>query len=204
VFRARSVDCSEPAKTVGTAGLGSRQPLLPIEDDPEPLPGSLEVLLALVVEMNQEAKDKGGRGLEGTVVGEGSSGHDEQVEEETECGETDRDASNSSVDEGVVGERVTEEEGGLKHQRRVFHDEVEVPGDNSFHPALPMAAANDNGSTHPDLNVPIEPLLSQHGEERSEEGSGQAGVEDGLDVDDSGIGAGPLRDGGVFTSGDAP
>jgi len=67
-----------------------------------------------------------------------------------------------------------------------------------------MPPAIDNGSAHLDLSVPIESLLSQHGDERGEEGSGQAGVEDGLEVDDSVIGAGPMRDGGVFTGGGVP
>jgi len=89
----------------------------------------------------------------------------------------------------------------LKHERQAFHNEVEVPCDYSFHLALPMPTAIDNGSAHLDLSVTIEPLLAQHGDERGEEGSGQAEVEDGLDVDDSGIGASPLRDGGVFGGG---
>jgi len=69
---------------------------------------------------------------------------------------------------------------------------------------LPKAAAIDDGYVHLDLSVMIEPLFSQHGDKHCEEGSGQARVEDGLDVDDSGIGAGPLRDGSVFTDGDVP
>ena len=92
----------------------------------------------------------------------------------------------------------------MKHEGQTFHDEVQVPGDHSVHLALPMPTAIDNGSAHLDLSVPIESLLSQHSDERGEEGSGQAGVEDGLDADDSGIGASPLRDGGVFTAGDVP
>ena len=87
----------------------------------------------------------------------------------------------------------------MKHEWQTFHDEVEVPGVHSIHLALPMAAAIDNGSAHLDLSVTIESLPSPPGDECGEEGSGQAGVEGGLDVDDSGIGAGPLRDGGVFT-----
>jgi len=64
---------------------------------------------------------------------------------------------------------------------------------------LPTVTAIDNGSAYLDLSLTIEPLLSQHGEKHDEEGSGQAGVEDGLDVDDSEIRASVLRDSGVFT-----
>jgi len=63
------IECPKPAKIVGTAGLGSRQSLLPPgEDVPEPLPGSFEVLL-MFVKTNQETKNGGGRGLEWAVVG---------------------------------------------------------------------------------------------------------------------------------------
>jgi len=54
------------------------------EDVPEPFPGSLRVLLVLVIETNQETKNEGDRGLEWAVVRQGSSGNDEQVGEETE------------------------------------------------------------------------------------------------------------------------
>ena len=64
----------------------------------------------------------------------------------------DEDNSNSFVYGEVVGE------GGLKHERQTFHDEVEVPGDRSVHLALPMPTGIDNRSTHPDLSVTIEPF----------------------------------------------
>ena len=110
-----------------------------------------------------------------------------------------------ATEEEVVGERVNEkEEGGLKHEGQTFHDEVEVLGDHPVHLALPMATAIGNGSAHLDLSVTNVPLLAQHGDGRGEEGSGRAGVEDGLDVDDSGIGAGLLRDSVVFAGEDLP
>ena len=92
----------------------------------------------------------------------------------------------------------------MKRERQTSHDEVEVPGDHSVHLGLQMPTAIDNGSVHLDLSITIEPFLSQHGDEHGEEGSGQAGVEDGSDVDDSGIGVDPFRDGGVFTGGGVP
>jgi len=69
VFQAGSIEYPKPAKTVGTAGLESRQSHLLREDVLEPLTGSFEVLLMFVVETNQEAEDEGGRGWEWAVVG---------------------------------------------------------------------------------------------------------------------------------------
>ena len=60
-----------------------------------------------------------------------------------------------------------------------------------------MSTTIDNGPTHLNLRVSVEPLFSQHGYERGEESGGQTRVKDGLDVDDSGIGATPLRESGV-------
>ena len=68
-----------------------------------------------------------------------------------------------------------------------------MPGDYPVYLVLPMATAIDNGSTHLDLSVTVEPLLIQHGDELGEVGSGQAGVKDGLDVYDGGTRVSPLR-----------
>ena len=105
----------------------------------------------------------------------------------------------------VVRKGVTEEEErGLEHERQTFHDEIEAPGDHSVHLALSMLTAVDNGSTHLNLSVTVEPLLAQHGDERGEKGSGQARIKNGLDVDDGGIGAIPLRESGIVASWDVP
>ena len=92
--------------------------LLAGENTPEPLSGSLEILLVFVVETNHEAKDEGERGLEWTGIGESGSGNDEQVEEDAKRGETDGDAGDNHVDgEEVVGEGIAEEEEtGLEHE----------------------------------------------------------------------------------------
>jgi len=51
------------------------------------------------------------------VVGKGGSGNDEEVEKETEWGETDDGAGDDLVDgEEVVGKSTTDEENGLKHE----------------------------------------------------------------------------------------
>jgi len=67
-----------------------------------------------------------------------------------------------------------------------------------------MSTAIDDGCTYLDLSVTVEPLLSQHDDGRGGEGSSQAGVKDGLNVDDSRIGASPLRDSGIVTGWDVP
>ena len=158
----------------------------------ESLPGSFEVLLAFV---GKGVEDEGERGLEGTVVGESCGGNNKQVEEETKYGETDDDAADSFVEEKeVIGKCATEEEeSDLEHERRAFHDKVEMPCDHSVHLALSMSTAINSWFARLRLDITVEPLFAQYGDERGEEGKGQTGVEDGLDVDDSGIGATPLR-----------
>jgi len=50
----------------------------------QPLPSSLEIPLAFVVEPNQEAKGEGERSLEWATSGKGMGGSDEKGEKETE------------------------------------------------------------------------------------------------------------------------
>ena len=70
-----------------------------------------------VTEQSQKVKDEGEWGLEWAVVGKGGSGNDE-VEKETERGETNDDAGDDFVDgEEVVGKSINEEEeSGSKHE----------------------------------------------------------------------------------------
>ena len=194
------IECAKPAQTVWTTRVLSR-PFPLGEKTYEPLLGSLEVLPVFVVKTNHEAKDEGEWGLEWAVVGESGGGNDEQVEEETKCSETDDDTGDSLVDEEeVVGEGITEEEeGSLEHQGQTFHDEIKVPGDHSVHLALSMSTTVNDRSTHLHLGISVKPLFAQHGYERGEEGSGQTRVKDSIDVDSSGIGASPLREGGCGT-----
>ena len=71
-----------------------------------------------VVKSNQEEKDERGWRLKWAVIGKSSGGNNEEVEEETECSETDDDAGNNFVDGvEVIGKSITEEEeSGLKHE----------------------------------------------------------------------------------------
>jgi len=128
-----------------------------VSNPPKPLPDPSGVLLVFTVETNQKAKDEGGMSLERGIIRYGGCGNNEQVEE-TECGETDNDASDNPVDEEEEGGEGTtkEEESGLKHERQTFHDGVEVLGDCSIHLALPMPTTIGNGSSHLDMRVSIE------------------------------------------------
>ena len=112
-----SVEFTEPAQARNTIFWSRLFPLLPREDISKPLLSSLEVPFVLVVESNQEAEDEGDWGLEWAVVGRCGGGNDEEIEKETERGETDDDAGDDSVDgEEVVRKSITEEEGGSKHE----------------------------------------------------------------------------------------
>ena len=155
-----------------------------------------------VVETDHKTKDEGEWGLEWTVVREGCSGNDEEVEEKTERGETDCDAGDNLVyEEEVVGEGITkEEESTLEHEGQAFHNEVEVPGVHSVHLALSIPTAVNDRSTLLHLRIAVEPLFTQHRDERGEKGSGQTCVKDGLDTDDIGVRAAPLTEGCNGTS----
>lgn len=70
-----------------------------------------------IVEANHEAKDERKRGLEWTGIGQSGGGDNEQVEEETECCETNKGPSNGFMDGEVVGECTTEgEESNLEYE----------------------------------------------------------------------------------------
>ena len=72
---------------------------------------------------------------------------------------------------------------------------VEVPRDNPVEFALSILATFDNGPSHLGRGIPVQPLLAEHGKEGGEQGSGEARVQDSLDLDD-GVGrAGPLWEG---------
>jgi hypothetical protein len=104
---------------IGTTGPPMHPSLHLGEGAPEPLPESLEVFLVFVVEANQKSKDEGEGGLEWAVIGKESGDNDEEIEEDSECCETDENAGDNSVDGGeeIVGEGKTEEEeSDLEHQ----------------------------------------------------------------------------------------
>jgi len=77
---------------------------------------------------------------------------------------------------------------------------VKVPGGDSAEFALPVLTAFDCGPSQVGQRVSVQPLLSKHRKEGGEEGSGEACVEDGLDLDDHVWGTGPLWKGGRVVS----
>ena len=142
------------------------------------------------------------RGLEWTVVGESRNGNDEEVKEKVERGETDGNAGDNLFhEEEVFGEDIADEEkSGLEHGRQTLHDEIEVPSVHSTNLALLTPTAVNDRSTRLHLGIMVEPLLAQRGDKCGEGGSGQTCVKDGLDFDNGGIRASPLRANGGGTS----
>ena len=76
-----------------------------------------------------------------------------------------------------------------------------MPGGHSDRFADSIPTAIDDGSPDLHLGKPVEPLLAQRCDECGEEGSSQAGVEDGLDVDDGRIRTSPFRESSLRASG---
>ena len=93
--------------------------------------------------------------------------YDEQVEEEAKNREgSDNNRDSSTEIPHISSQSVSEEEKGKLHgEGEALHDKLEAPGDHPPHPELPMAAAVDERS----LDVEIEPLFPQHGQECGEE-----------------------------------
>ena len=131
------------------------------------------MLLVFVVGVNQGVKDDGEWDLEWAIMGKSGSGNDEQVEDDSKRGGTDDDTGDSLVDEEeVAGEGIAEEEeSSLEYQGQAIHDKVETPCDHSVHLVLSMSTTVDNGSVYLRPGITVEPLLTQHGDERNEEGS---------------------------------
>ena len=75
-----------------------------------------------------------------------------------------------------------------------------MPGVHSIHLALSILTAINDRSTLLHLRIAVEPLFTQHCDERGEKGSGQTCVKDGLDTDNIGVRAAPLREGCNGTS----
>jgi len=73
---------------------------------------------------------------------------------------------------------------------------VKIPGDDPIELLLPILTAFNGIPSHVRRHVSVQPLLSQHCEESREQRSGEAGVQDRLDVNDHAWRAGPSGDGG--------
>lgn len=59
------------------------------------------------------------------------------------------------------------------HERQTLHDQFEAPCDYPIHLAPLAPTAINDRSTHLNLRITVEPLLAQHGDERSEGGCSQ-------------------------------
>ena len=61
----------------------------------------------------------------------------------------------------------------MEYDGQTFYDGLESPGSHPVHLALPIPTAFDEGSTRIDQGMTVKPLLSQHGDKWSKEGSAQ-------------------------------
>ena len=77
---------------------------------------------------------------------------------------------------------------------------VEVPRDDPIQFPLSSLATFDGGSSHISRRISVQPLFAEHCKEGREKGSGETGVEDGLDLDYRVRRAGPLWEGGSVVS----
>ena len=124
-----------------------------------------------------------------------------KLQRKAERGETDGDAGgNLFGEEEMFGEGIPDEKSGFEYEGQTLHDEIEVPGVHSANLALSTPTAVNDRSTCLQLGIMVEPLLAQRGDKCGEEGSGQTCVKDGLDFDNGGIRASPLRANGGGTS----
>jgi len=76
-----------------------------------------------------------------------------------------------------------EEEGSLEHQRKALDEGVERPFLQPVAFALPVPAALDHRAARI-AQVPVHPLLPQHGDERGEKGDQQTCIHETGDSDD--------------------
>lgn len=109
------------------------------------------------------------RCLEWTFVRRRSSDDDDDVENSPEYGEGDEDVSDGRV-EGphVFAESKREKkESDLEHDRETLNEEMETPLLESITFALTISATFNHRPARI-AQVAIQPLLSQHREERSE------------------------------------
>ena len=69
---------------------------------------------------------------------------------------------------------------------------IEVPGDHPVHLAQSVPITINDRSTHLRVGVTVEPLFSQHGDERGKKSGTQTCIKDRFNVDNGRIGTSPL------------
>ena len=88
--------------------------------------------------------------MERTVVRDRRSDHDEDVERQSDGGDSNNDRGDRQVDgPKVPREGIPEEkQSGLEHKGKALHDEVEFPRDHSAEFALTASTFVDFGAPH--------------------------------------------------------
>ena len=124
--------------------------------------------------------------MERTVIRDRRGDHDENVERQSDGGDSDDDRGDRQIDgPEVPREGIPEEkQSRLEHQGETLHHEIELPRDHSAEFALTVSAFVNFGTPHFGLSEAIQPLFAQHGEEGGEERNAEACIEDGLTGDD--------------------
>ena len=152
--------------------------------------------------MNQVAKGMRSRRLIGAGLGSCTGDDDEKVEDDTKRSDSKDDRCDGSINlPQIARERTSEEQQtDLKHQRQRLHHMVEVPRDDPIQFPLSILAAFDGSPPHVGRRISVQPLFAEHCKEGREKGSGETGVEDGLDLDYRVRRACPLREGGSVVS----
>ena len=112
---------------------------------------------------------------------------------EVECNSKDSEGDENSSHWGVDGRHVfaqstrEEEESGLEHDRETLDEEVEGPFLQPVALALTVSATLDHRPARMP-QVPVEPLLAQHRDERGEQRDQETRVHEPSDGDDLGGG----------------
>jgi len=91
-----------------------------------------------------------------------ASSNDEEIEDDTEGGETNDNARDGDVDSPKVVRKGASEEQQrtLQHQGQRLHHMVEIPCDDPVELALPILATSNGGPSHVSRRASIQPLFT--------------------------------------------
>ena len=136
------------------------------------------------------------------TLGSCTSDDNEKVEDDTKRCDAKDNGRDGNVNLPQIATEGTAEEqqSDLKHQRQRLHYMVEIPSDDPVELALSILAAFYGRPSHVGRRISVQPLFAEHCKEGREKGSGETGVEDGLDLDYRVRRAGPLCEGGSVVS----
>ena len=147
-------------------------------------------------------EDERPRRLIRTTLKDRASDGDEEVEDESERGETGDNGCDGDADIPKVPRKGTAEKKkrNLQHQRQRLHYMVKVPSDDAVKLSLSVVTAFFRRPSHVCRLIAIQPLLAKHRQEGGEEGNGETCKENRLDMNYRGGRPGPSREGGNITS----